>query len=614
MIAKLKENAISLRNSTLPTPSRIIIDQIIPSIESGRFSAKCVVDTPFPVEAVILCDSLESIKADLLWRHENDLSFTRTPMMSLGDDRYAAVIRPDQTGRYTYTVEASIDRFTAWKNIFLKNLKAGKATPIESAYGGKLMQKYADHPGHAAQDQHRALKLIEQFTELCEGLPFLSEIEVEKIESLLKTPDLHDIMRSVWDDPATTVFTSDLPLTVDPKLAGFSAGYEFLPRRASDHNTRGTLEEMRERLPTIAEMGFDIVYLPLHTCEGDADLTSIDPAMGDFDDFEALMQSAKTLKLRMALDLAFEDGAPHPWISSHPEWFRGLNSELGEAEIDTPALDFESKNWRALWNELKQTLLFWIEKDITIFRISNPHAKSFAFWEWCIREINQEHPDVIFIADAITRPYVMAYLAKIGFNQSYTYFSWLHTKPELMQYMEELTNTELQYYFRPTFWPNSPDILTDTLKGGRALATQRLVLAALLSSNYGVYGSHFDWNSTQPDSLAILIQKINYIRRENPALHCNSSLLFHETDNENLIAWSKQEGSNLVLSVLNLDNYNTQTGMVDLQLGKLDIDQDRFLILTDLLSGDEFQWRGRKNPVTLDPRAAPARVFRVEQT
>lgn len=612
MTARLKEKAHYNRNSALPLPSRIVIDQIIPSIENGHFAAKCAQGTPFPVEAVILCDSLEALKADLLWRHESDLSYRRAPMISLGDDRYAAVIRPDQTGRYTYTVEASIDRFTAWKDVFLKYLEAGKATQIESNYGARLMQEYADHPGHAKQEQHRALKLIEQFSELCQGLPFLSPIEVEKIITLLETPDLHTIMRSVWDDPATTQFSGELPLIVDPPHAMFSAGYEFLPLMKQGRETAGTLRDITGLLPSIADMGFDVVYLPLQP-EGVTNLKSIDPRLGDFHDLAQLADVAKGLNLKIALDLAFKCSSAHPWVNDHPEWFRSVGAEYQQETRDVFSLDFESSNWRGLWEELRQTILFWIRKDVRIFRINNPHAKSFAFWEWCIRETGKDHPDVIFIADAITRPYVMAYLAKIGFNQSYTYFSWLHTKKELTEYMEELTNTELQYYFRPTFWPNTPDIFADILQGGRSLVAQRLLLAAMLSSNYGIYGPPLGIETATPDSFSSLVKKVNAVRRENAALHSNSSLLFHETDNENLIAWTKQEGSNLILTVVNLDADNPQQGSVTLQLDKLEIDQDRELHLVDLLSDEQFLWKGSRNGLTLDPRTAPARICRIEQ-
>jgi len=590
LMAKLKENTLLQSGAAALLPARIIIDQIIPSIENGRFAAKCTQSMPFPVEAVIISDSLESIKADLLWRHENDLTFTRTPMTVIDDDRYAAVIRPTQTGRYVYTVEASIDRFTAWKNSFLTNLEAGTVTQLECNYGSRLMQEFADHPGHTAQDQHRTLKLVEEFTELCTNLPFLTAIEIEKIGSLLNTSDLYGLMRSVWDDPATVQFTAELPLTVDPPHAMFSASFEF-----PAGGTPKSLSDIPGRLTALAGMGFDIIYLPIWPEGG---LSKIDPDCGSAEDLSALVKMAKSLDIKLALDIAFDEESQKPWVDEHPEWFYG-HEDNWEEKRDDSSMDFETKDWRALWDELRQAILFWVKKDIRIFRVKNPHAKSFAFWEWCIREISKDYPDVVFIADAITRPYVMAYLAKIGFNQSYTYFNWLQSKPEITQYMEELTGTELQYYFRPTFWARTPDF-------------SRLMLAALLCPNYGIYGLPTSSPLRQPELPASLIRKINFIRKENPAFHSNSSLLFHNVNNENLIAWTKQEGSNLVLIVINLDPNKTQSGTIDLQLDKLEVDESRLLMMTELLSGHEHEWQGRRNEITLSPQTSSALIFRIE--
>jgi len=575
IMTRLREKTLLHANAALSTSSRIIIDQIIPSLEKGRFAAKCAQDTPFAVEAVILCDSLESIKADLLWRHENDLYFKRTPMTALGDDRYAAVIRPAQAGRYVYTVEASIDQFTGWKESFLRNLHAGKATPSECACGSILMQEYAEHPGHAAHEQHRALKLIEAFTTMCADLPLLSGLEVEKITDLLETPDLVNIMRSVWDDPGTVKFDGELPLAVDPPCAVFSAGYEFLPLSRKS-TIRSILRDVLEQLPHIADMGFDIVHLPVKLEEKDRR------------DFSFLAETARNLNLTLALDISFEYDGPE---ENYPE-------------------DDESR--QILRENFKRTLLSWTRSGIYAFRVINPHAKSFAFWEWCIRETRKECPNAIFIAGAVSRPYIMAYLAKIGFNQSYTYFGWLHDKTELTQYMEELTHSELQYYFRPVFWPNTPDILSDVIHGDNSLFVQRLVLAAMMSSNYGVYGPPLDRDTWEQSGLAPLISKINAIRRENPALQSNGSILFHDTDNENLIAWTKQSGSNLILSVVNLDMCNTQSGTISPHPDRIELGPDKAFMLVDILNDRRFEWRGQKSRITLDPRTMPACVFRIE--
>lgn len=656
-----------------PLPSRIVIDRVTPALEGGRFAAKNVAGKPFTVSAVIICDGHEILKANLLWRHEDEARFDRVPMSFEGNDCYQAAFVPDEPGFYIYSIEAAIDRYAGWKNSFLKKLEAGEAEAVDGAFGLRLMQDYADHPGHAGKDKHRTLKKIERLEAIFTRLPVLSPSREKELRTILEAPEVEAFMRENWSDPSAVRYHRELPLKVDPPCAVFSSWYEFFPRsRWKGIAEEGTLQDAAARLPYIADMGFDVVYLPpihpigrayrkgrnnaIKAQNGDVGSpwaiggkegghTAIDPALGTFKDFAALVKAARALNMKLALDIAFQCAPDHPWVKDHPSWFRKrADGSIQYAENppkkyqDIYPLDFESEDWRALWEELKNVILFWAKKGVRIFRVDNPHTKSFAFWEWCIREISRDYPDTIFLAEAFTRPHVMAYLAKIGFNQSYTYFAWRHTKHEFEDYLTELTGTDLQYYFRPNFWPNTPDILTETLQSGeRAAFAQRLILAATLSASYGIYGPPFElmesaplvrgkeeylhsekyevrtWDVSQPRSLAPLIKKVNAVRHANRALQSNDNLMFHPTDNDRLLAYTKLDGDNLILTVVNLDFRHPQSGMVDLQAHKLGLDPYRTYLLFDLLDGGRYQWQGWKNYVALNPQILPAHIFRIEQ-
>jgi starch synthase (maltosyl-transferring) len=419
-------------------------------------------------------------------------------------------------------------------------------------------------------------------------------------------------------------------------------------------------------------MGFDIVYLPpvhpigetfrkgrnnaLQAQPGepgcpwaiggkDGGHKAIDPALGDFSDFAALVKRAEELGLKIALDLAFQCSPDHPYVREHPEWFlRRPDGTIQYAENppkkyqDIYPFDFECAAWKSLWQELKSIVLFWIEKGVHVFRVDNPHTKAFAFWEWMIAETRREHPDVVFLSEAFSRPHIMAYLAKIGFTQSYTYFAWRSGREELTAYLKELTESGLRHYFRPNFWPNTPDILTRDLQtGGRPMHAQRLILAATLSSNYGIYGPAFElmdsvplaegkeeylnsekyesrlWDVARPDSLAPLIRRVNRIRRSNPALQSQNNIAFHPVSNDRMIAYTRRAGTNILLAVVNLDPQNRQSGTVDLQIQNLGLDPARPYRLHDLLSGAHYEWRGWRNYAELDPHVSPAHIFSLSQ-
>ncbi|RMF92880.1 MAG: alpha-1,4-glucan--maltose-1-phosphate maltosyltransferase, partial [Nitrospinota bacterium] len=454
----------------------------------------------------------------------------------------------------------------------------------------------------------------------------------------------------------------------------FSTWYELFPRSCSPEAGRhGTFRDCERLLPEIARMGFDVLYFPpIHPIgqtnrKGknnapvaqpddvgspwaiggvDGGHKAIHPQLGTFADFERLRQKAQEHGIEIALDLAYQCSPDHPYVREHPEWFRHRpDGTIQYAENPPKKYEdifpfyFETDAWPALWEELKSIVLFWIEKGVRIFRVDNPHTKAFPFWEWMIGEVKTRYPDVLFLSEAFTRPKVMYRLAKLGFSQSYTYFTWRNTKAELIDYMTELTRTEVREYFRPHFWPNTPDILPEPLQyGGRPAFMMRLILAATLSSNYGIYGPAFElcvdealpgreeylhsekyelkvWDRDQPGNLKGLISRINRIRRDNPALQQTHNLQFYEVDNEALLCYGKmtEDLSNIILVAVNLDPFHTQAGWVHIPLEGLAIAPDQPYLVHDLISEDKYIWQGPRNHIILDPQTMPAHIFRVRK-
>lgn len=639
-------------------PSRVIIDSITPNLEDGRYAARRALGEAVHVEAVLLCDGHEILKADLLYRAADESAWRRVPMAAVENDRYRASFQPEKMGLYYYTVEAAIDRFAGWRDGFFKKWKAGEATAVDVEIGLELIDS-----------------LIEQdYREPFAPLFSLHSSKLEAAQALVYDRALEGAIRDNWHDPSTVRYPHELKIRVDSPRAAYSSWYEFFPRSQwRGVAEQGTLRDAVDRLPYIAGLGFDVVYLPpIHpigeayrkgrnnarqATAGDPGSPwaiggkegghkSIHPDLGTFDDFAALVDAAQERDMQVALDIAFQCSPDHPYVKDHPQWFKKrADGSIQYAENppkkyhDIYPFDFECEDWRALWEELKSVITFWIERGVRIFRVDNPHTKSFAFWEWAIGDIHEEHPDIVFLAEAFTRPGVMAYLAKIGFNQSYTYFAWRHDKHEFTQYMEELTQSDLRHYFRPNFWPNTPDILTETLQtGGRTAFVQRLLLAATLSSNYGIYGPAFElmehlpavpgkeeylnsekyetrlWDIDRSDSLAPLIRRVNRIRHTNPALQTMDDFMFHPVDNPQMIAFTRRSADrrNLVLVVANLDLHHAQSGIVDLQIHKLGIPPGRPYRMHELLSGAKYQWQDWRNYVALDPQIIPVQIFRIE--
>ncbi|HKR79602.1 MAG TPA: maltotransferase domain-containing protein, partial [Nitrospira sp.] len=566
---------------------------------------------------------------------------------------------------YRYTVNGWVDHFATWRRNLTKKVEAGQSVSMELLMGADLVRKAAAR----AEDQDGP-RLKAWATDLSAA----SAGEVERARLALSEP-LLALMDRYPDRSGEARYARELEVVVDREIARYSAWYELFPRSCSAVAGRhGTFKDCEARLPYVASMGFDVLYLPpIHpigktnrkgrnnaTTAGPDDPgspwaigsqegghKSVHPQLGTLEDFKRLMTSAKTHGIEIAMDIAFQCSPDHPYVKEHREWFRIRPDGTVQYAENPPKkyediypLDFESHDWQALWQELESVFRFWIEQGIKIFRVDNPHTKSFAFWEWVIQRIQRDHPDTVFLAEAFTRPKVMYQLAKLGFSQSYNYFPWRNTKPELVAYLTELTQTPVREYLRPNLWPNTPDILPEQLQhGGRPAFMSRFILAATLGASYGIYGPAFElcenrardpgseeylnsekyeikhWPLDRPDSLRELICRVNRIRRENPALQHDWSLRFHPIDNEWLLAYSKQsaDGSNVVVVIVNLSPHHVHGGWLQLDLDVLGIDPARPFQAHDLLTDAHYLWQGPRNYVLIDPQSVPAQIFHLRR-
>ncbi|MGD0960261.1 MAG: alpha-amylase family glycosyl hydrolase, partial [Methylomonas sp.] len=485
---------------------------------------------------------------------------------------------------------------------------------------------------------------------------------------------LAGLMRSVPERSLATEYPGALCVWAEPVKARYSAWYEFFPRScAADGMPHGSFADCEKRLPYVAAMGFDVAYFPpIHPiglsqrkgannapAAGEADVgspwaigsadgghQSIHPQLGTLEDFRRLVAKARELGIDIALDIAFQCSRDHPYLHEHPEWFRHRpDGSIQYAENppkkyeDIYPFDFECGAWRELWRELLDVFLYWIGQGVSIFRVDNPHTKPFPFWEWLIDEVKRAHPEIIFLAEAFTRPKIIYRLSKLGFSQSYNYFPWRNTKSEIETYFTELNQAELREYFLPNLWPNTPDILSEYLQfGGRPAFMVRLVLAATLGASYGIYGPAFElmettpreaggeeyldsekyqvrhWDIGRADSLKDFIARVNRIRGENPALQQNQRLHFFAVDNESLLCFAKigADGADIILVVANLDPHHNQSGWVTLGLEPLGLD-DRPYQMHDQLTGARFMWNGARNYVELNPLVTPAHIFKLRR-
>lgn len=652
-----------------PTPSiegtqRVVIEGVAPEIDEGKFPVKRTRGETVTVEADIFVDGHEVISAALLFRRERDKEWRETPMTALVNDRWRGMFIADEIGRYVYTVTAWVDRFKSWRRDLGKKVEAGAHADLDVLAGAQLIEDASKRAGADAT----------RLNDWAKSLRDKKQSLADKL-TLALSDDLAALVEQYPHRALATKYSKDLGVIVDREQARFSSWYEMFPRScAPEPGRHGSLKDCENMLSYVASMGFNVLYLPpIHPIgrthrkgKNNAVLSaasdpgspwaigadegghkSIHPDLGTLEDFRSLIKKAETLGIEVALDLAFQCSPDHPYVKEHPQWFRRRpDGSVQYAENppkkyeDIYPLDFTSERWRELWQELFSVLQFWIDQGIRIFRIDNPHTKPLPFWQWLIDEIKKKNPDVIFLAEAFTRPKLMYRLAKLGFAQSYTYFTWRNTKAELTRYFTELTRGEAREYFRPNLWPNTPDILNEYLQfGGRPAFMVRLVLAATLGASYGIYGPAFEllegrprepgseeyldsekyeiknWNRENPDSLKEFIARVNRIRKENAALQSDHSLRFHEVDNEQMICYTKQSEdlSNVIAVVVNLDPHHAQSGWVKIPIEALKLDPEESYQGHDLLTGARFLWHGERNYVELNPQTSPAHILRIRR-
>ncbi|HVB34165.1 MAG TPA: alpha-1,4-glucan--maltose-1-phosphate maltosyltransferase [Patescibacteria group bacterium] len=647
-------------------PSRVVIAGVRPEVDSGRFPIKRVVGESVDVTADIFADGHEVLAARLLHRTEKGEHWNEVPMSELGNDRWEASFRVTSQGHHVYTIQAWIDEFQTWRRDLLKRVEAGQQTLADVLIGAELV---AGAAARAAGSEAGELR------ECAKALREEAKSDLRAAVARALDERVAALAEKYADRSEAAFYGRNLVIVVDREKARFSAWYEMFPRScACQPGRHGTFQDVIRRLPYVAGMGFDVLYLPpIHPIgrshrKGVNNVTessaedvgspwaigsaegghkAIHPQLGTREEFHQLVQAARAQGLEIALDLAFQCSPDHPYVREHPEWFRiRPDGSVQYAENppkkyeDIVPINFDTDDWRELWEELRSVVLFWIGQGVRIFRVDNPHTKPFAFWQWLIAEVKREYPDVLFLAEAFTRPKVMYELAKRGFTQSYTYFAWRNTGWDLTQYFTELTRSKVGEFFRPSLWPNTPDILTEQLQyGGRAAFQARLVLAATLGASYGIYGPAFElsenralrpgseeyldsekyqirrWDIERPDSLREFIAKVNAIRRENPALQANDRLEFHPVDNDQLIAYSKtgEDGASAILVIVNLNPYQTHSGWVELETEALGLPENQSYQMHDLLTGARYLWQGRRNYVELNPSVLPAHIFRIRR-
>ncbi|MFL6799603.1 MAG: alpha-1,4-glucan--maltose-1-phosphate maltosyltransferase [Xanthobacteraceae bacterium] len=633
---------------------RIYIEDVYPLVDGGRFPVKRVTAESVKVWADIFRDGHAVLAADLLWRPESSAKWLRSPMQPVVNDRWTGAFVPETAGRYFYAIEAWTDLFATWRRDFLLKQQAGNDITVEVEEGRSLL----------AQLKLRDTAQARRIQELCRSdtlaqdpIPLLSE----ELGSLLRPALQADLTRS-----------ASFPLRVDRPLARAGAWYEMMPRsQSSEPGRHGTFDDCMARLPEIASLGFDVLYLtPIHPIgstnrkgrnnaltaapddpgspyaigapEGGHD--AVHPQLGSLSDFKRLVQACAEHGIEVALDFAIQCSPDHPWLTEHPEWFRrrpdgsiqyAENPPKKYEDIVNP--DFYGPGREQLWQALRDVVLFWVAQGVRIFRVDNPHTKPFPFWEWMIRDVQTRDPDVIFLAEAFTRPKIMKALAKLGFSQSYTYFTWRTGKEELQAYLSEITGYPEREYFRPNFFVNTPDILPFHLQDGEPwMFKSRVALATTLSGTYGIYNGFEllehepipgkeeylnsekyelkvrDWN--KPGNIKDYIGRLNRIRRENPALLQTSSLRFAQIDDAAVIGYVKESsaGDNAVAVAVSLGKEGPRQFWFhfgDIEIGPAD-HRRRVREIENLVSGERYllEWGGIR--LQIDPQQDPALLFR----
>jgi starch synthase (maltosyl-transferring) len=634
---------------------RVIIENINPRVDGGLYPSKRTVGERVNVTADIFGDGHDHLRARVLFRKKGDSAWQKVEMVSEVNDLWRASFVVTEKGIYEFTVQAWIDHFDTWYDGFKKKALAQVDVHVELLEGIQYLHKLSEaghkHLSEAAEklggEYHQAIAFVlsEEFLHIVHEHPLIE----------------HEV-----------TFDPIIQVVVEHKKANFSTWYELFPRSASLDGSHGTFKDVEKLLPRIAAMGFDVLYLPpIHPIgkinrkgknnnvqslpgepgspwaigSDEGGHKSVHRELGSLEDYKHLIQHARKYNIDLALDIAFQCAPDHPYVKEHPEWFKlRPDGSIQYAENppkkyqDIYPFNFESDDWKALWEELRSVIFYWIDQGVKIFRVDNPHTKPIPFWEWVIAEVNKKHDDIIFLSEAFTRPKIMASLAKVGFTQSYTYFTWRISKYELTEYMNELVNGPSRNYFRPNFWPNTPDILPYHLQyQGENIFIIRFALAATLASNYGMYGPvyefyenipvqgkeeyfnsekyeirQYDWKKT--NRMTDIISLVNRVRHEHPALQSTWNMQFCAIENPNIIAYLKatDDLSDIILVVVNLDPHNRQSGFVQIPRDRLKLSDRINLKLHDLITDDYYTWTQEWNYVDLDPYKMPFHLFKLE--
>jgi starch synthase (maltosyl-transferring) len=638
----------------------VVIENVAPTVDGGRYPVKREVGALLEVSADIFKEGHAVLLAYLKYRRARERAWRETPMRFVDNDRWAGAFRLDENARYRFTIEALPDPFRSWRADFVKRHEAGQDAPSERLEGLALIRATAERaPGADGARLRDFADRIEEAAAQAEA------VTVARDEALAALMEAHvDRTEATWCE-------REFEVVADRERARFAAWYEFFPRSqpADPARGHGTFADAEAQLDRAAAMGFHVVYLPpIHPVgrayrkgrnnaltagpgepgspwaiggpEGGHD--AVNPALGTLADFDRFVAAAARRGLEVALDFAIQSSPDHPYVREHPEWFfHRPDGTIKYAENppkkyqDVYPLNFYGDDPSPLWREMRRLLGFWIDHGVRTFRVDNPHTKPVRFWEWLIRDVHEEHPDVIFLSEAFTRPKMMKVLAKAGFTQSYTYFTWRNEKQELIEYLTEITQPPVADYFRGHLWPNTPDILHETLqKGGRPAFRLRLVLAATLSSLYGIYSGYElcentpfapgseeylnsekyevkvrDWDA--PGNIVDLVTAVNRVRREHRALQLYTNLRFYPSDDPHVVFYGKMtpEGDDAVFVAANLDLHATRAAWVELPLWELGIAEDRPYRMHEVVTDTWQEWRGRGARVTLDPHHEPAAIF-----
>ncbi|HLF70967.1 MAG TPA: alpha-1,4-glucan--maltose-1-phosphate maltosyltransferase [Dehalococcoidia bacterium] len=647
-------------------PRRVVIENVTPEVDRGRYAVKRIAGDVLRVEADVFADGHGLIACHLYYKRDEAAEWLSVAMEEQIDLRWRGEFELDEPGTYVYRLEAWLDHFASWRRDLEKRIAAGQDVALELR-GGALMLREA-----AAAAPEDAAKNLRQRADVLEGGDWAINVRT----ALALDAELTSLMQRYAPREPLTAYDCGQRVVAERERARFGAWYELFPRSTSPiRGKHGSFETTIDWLPYVSQMGFDVLYLPPvhpigHTNRkgpnntpqsGPNDLGSpwaigdetgghkaLHPDLGTLDDFRRLIQAARGQDMEVAMDFALQCSPDHPYVTEHPQWFKHRpDGTIRYAENppkryeDIYPIDFDTDDWQTLWQELLGVVCFWAGEGVRIFRVDNPHTKPFAFWEWLIANVKQTYPDTIFLAEAFTKPQTMYQLAKLGFTQSYTYFTWRNQKWDLTQYFEELTQGEPKEFFRPNLWPNTPDILHEYLQtGGRPAFVARLILAATLSAAYGIYGPPFElcvadprepgseeylhsekyelrhWDVTAEQSLKDVIARVNRARREHPALQRNDTLRFLELPNDNLIAYMKTsaDDEDIVIIVVNLDPRNTQSGHVRVPLSQLGLPYDTPYVVHDLLDDAHYTWTNEWNYVELNPRVMPAHILHLRRS